>query len=199
MSECCILHQKFLPVYVRIAVIYQQSPLNPAGENMSTSTGIANPNISWSYSTIHKTVHTMFHTASSQSQCSWFTPIQQLHSNPWQPVSNKTAPSPSLSQPRIKQFQPITDPGPTTTCLLTIHINPPWGGWAWNRATRAYTRSTWTQTRASRAWTRATIRTLNEGSSLQFVPCRHYPWLWERFSISWIYDCMSTKNNKVIL
>ena len=38
-------------------IFCSQSPLNPAGENMSTTTGIADPNISWSYSIIDSIHH----------------------------------------------------------------------------------------------------------------------------------------------
>ena len=45
-----------------------QSAANPARVNMSTPTGIADPNISWSYSTKKKNLYTMFPNTSTQSQ-----------------------------------------------------------------------------------------------------------------------------------
>ena len=64
--------------------------------------------------------------------------------------------TPVPSSPICQTAPANPDPGPTTTCLLTTHINPPWGGRAWTRATRVWTRATWVWTRATRVWTRAT-------------------------------------------
>ena len=54
-----------LSIYLKFSV---QSPLNSASKNISNSTGIADPNISWSSSTIDKAVHTIFPNTFTQSQ-----------------------------------------------------------------------------------------------------------------------------------
>ena len=58
-----------LPSTVLQSPLYSaQSPLYSAHINMSNPTGIADPNSSWSFSTIDKAVHTMIPNTSTQSQ-----------------------------------------------------------------------------------------------------------------------------------